>query len=102
MFRVVATRIREIQPRFLRSAGHALANPDGKTYHGYTLMEPRVGNGFVLYRDRDGRRMVTTAIRRVLRTDHAEVVYIETENSVYRLYMESSSPDRLMLEMAAT
>jgi hypothetical protein len=29
--------------------------------------------------------MVTTAVRRVLTTDQQDLIYVETENSVYRL-----------------
>lgn len=39
----------------------------------------------VLFRDPNGRRMVTTAVRRVLTTSDEHVIYVETENSVYRL-----------------
>jgi hypothetical protein len=42
----------------------------------------------VLFRDLHGRRMITSPVRRVLRTDERFVFYIETENSVYRLRME--------------
>jgi hypothetical protein len=43
----------------------------------------------VIFRDPNGRRMVTTAVRRVLATPESAVVYVETENSVYRLYIRS-------------
>lgn len=39
----------------------------------------------VIFRDPNGRRMVTTAVRRVLTTSETHVLYVETENSVYRL-----------------
>lgn len=57
----------------------------GRIYEGYLLSEPVVGRGMVLFRDPNGRRMVTTAVRRVLTTSDEHVIYVETENSVYRL-----------------
>ena len=57
----------------------------GRVYEGYLLSEPVVGRGMVLFRDPNGRRMVTTAVRRILTTSDESVVYVETENSVYRL-----------------
>lgn len=102
VFRVVATRIKEIQPGMVNDRTSNLPGPPSRSFHGYTLMAPKVGNGLVLYRDHDGRRMVTTAIRRLLRTESEKVLYIETENSVYRLHIESSAPDQFKLEVAAT
>ncbi|PRQ03521.1 hypothetical protein ENSA5_15510 [Enhygromyxa salina] len=46
----------------------------------------------VLFRDPNGRRMVTTSVRRVLTTSDDAVLYVETENSVYRLSIRSSQP----------
>jgi len=57
----------------------------GRIYEGYLLSEPIVGRGMVIFRDPNGRRMVTTAVRRVLAASEANVLYVETENSVYRL-----------------
>lgn len=39
----------------------------------------------VIFRDPNGRRMVTTAVRRVLTTGEENILYVETENSVYRI-----------------
>lgn len=39
----------------------------------------------VIFRDPNGHRMITTPVRRVLGEFGAEDVYVETENSVYRL-----------------
>jgi hypothetical protein len=44
----------------------------------------------VLFRDPNGRRMVTTAVTRILSTEDDEVVYVETENSVYRLWIREA------------
>lgn len=101
MFRVVATRIREIQSATPGGRASNLPSPH-RSFHGYTLMKPKVGNGLVLYRDRDGRRMVTTAIRRLLRTESEQILYIETENSVYRLHIENSGSEHFSMNVAAT
>lgn len=39
----------------------------------------------VIFRDPNGRRMVTTTVRRILTTPERGLIYVETENSVYRL-----------------
>jgi len=46
----------------------------------------------VIFRDPNGKRMVTTAVRRVLSTSDRSVFYVETENSVYRLCIHDSRP----------
>jgi hypothetical protein len=56
----------------------------GKSYEGFLISEPVVGRGMVIFRDPNGRRMVTTSVRRVLTTGE-QLLYVETENSVYRL-----------------
>jgi hypothetical protein len=57
----------------------------GKAYHGFLISRPVVGRGMVLFRDPNGRRMVTTPVRRVLTTAECEQLYVETENSVYQI-----------------
>lgn len=79
MLSVVATKIRTS-----RGEG-SLTSTVGRIYEGYLLSEPVVGRGMVIFRDPNGRRMVTTAVRRVLTTSETNVLYVETENSVYRL-----------------
>lgn len=64
----------------------------GRVYEGYLLSEPVVGRGMVLFRDPNGRRMVTTSVRRVLSTSDEHVFYVETENSVYRLSIRKEEP----------
>jgi hypothetical protein len=61
----------------------------GRIYEGYLLSTPVVGRGMVLFRDPNGRRMVTTSVKRVLTTSDESVIYVETENSVYRLRIRS-------------
>lgn len=83
---VVATKIRTSRD------GGGLTSTVGRIYEGYLLSEPVVGRGMVIFRDPNGRRMVTTAVRRVLTTSETNVLYVETENSVYRI---SIREDRL-------
>jgi len=62
----------------------------GRNYEGFLLSAPIVGRNMVLFRDKSGRRMVTTPVRRVLGDSDKRVFYIETENSVYRLYIRDA------------
>lgn len=57
----------------------------GRAYTGYLISYPTIGRGMVIFRDPNGHRMVTTPVRRVLGEFGSEEVYVETENSVYRL-----------------
>lgn len=78
MLAVLATKI--------RSSGEAsVATAVGKAYEGFLISEPVVGRGMVIFRDPNGRRMVTTAVRRILTTEQRRLFYVETENSVYRI-----------------
>ena len=63
----------------------------GRIYEGYLLSAPVVGRGMVLFRDPNGRRMVTTAVCRILTTSDDAVLYVETENSVYRLRIRTET-----------
>jgi hypothetical protein len=70
----------------IRSHGEAsVATAVGKAYEGFLISEPVVGRGMVIFRDPNGRRMVTTAVRRILTTEQRQSFYVETENSVYRI-----------------
>jgi hypothetical protein len=64
----------------------------GRIYEGYLLSSPVVGRGMVIFRDPNGRRMVTTAVRRVLTTGEDNILYVETENSVYRIAIRDDQP----------
>lgn len=82
MVNVTATKIRDnTQPR----SGSGLGRP----YSGYLISFPTVGRGMVIFRDPSGHRMVTTPVRRVLSEFGASDIYVETENSVYRLRFRS-------------
>lgn len=69
-----------------------LSSTVGRIYEGYLLSHPSVGRGMVIFRDPNGRRMVTTAVRRVLAPGEEKVLYVETENSVYRIAIRDDLP----------
>ncbi len=54
-------------------------------YTGFLISYPVVGRGMVIFRDPHGHRMITTPVKRVLGEPTGQTLYIETENSVYRL-----------------
>lgn len=86
MLSVVATKIRTSR------GGGGLTTTVGRIYEGYLLSEPIVGRGMVIFRDPNGRRMVTTSVRRVLTTSETHILYVETENSVYRICIREQQP----------
>lgn len=57
----------------------------GRIYTGYLISYPIVGRGMVIFRDPHGHRMITTPVKRVLGDPDGQMIYVETENSVYRL-----------------
>ena len=63
----------------------------GRAYTGYLISYPTIGRGMVIFRDPNGHRMVTTPVRRVLGAFGSEEVFVETENSVYRLTFRSAA-----------
>lgn len=73
----------------------------GRVYTGFLISYPVVGRGMVIFRDPHGHRMITTPVRRVLGEPGSDTLYVETENSVYRLTfhgaplipMSQSAPD---------
>jgi hypothetical protein len=46
----------------------------------------------VIFRDPNGHRMIATPVKRVLTDSDGETVYVETENSVYRLTFHRPIP----------
>jgi hypothetical protein len=64
----------------------------GRVYNGFLVSYPVVGRGMVIFRDPNGHRMITTPVRRVLADPDGESVYVETENSVYRLTFHRPVP----------
>jgi hypothetical protein len=57
----------------------------GRVYTGYLISCPIVGRGMVIFRDPHGHRMITTPVKRVLGEPAGKMIYVETENSVYKL-----------------
>ena len=57
----------------------------GRVYTGFLISYPVVGRGMVIFRDPHGHRMITTPVKRVLGEPTGSTLYVETENSVYRL-----------------
>jgi hypothetical protein len=76
---VTARKIRDTTRE--RSSGQT----PGRAYTGYLISYPTIGRGMVIFRDPNGHRMVTTPVRRVLGEFGSEAVFVETENSVYKL-----------------
>ena len=56
-----------------------------RVYTGYLISYPIVGRGMVIFRDPHGHRMITTPVKRVLGEPAGKMIYVETENSVYKL-----------------
>jgi len=67
----------------VNSCGGACAGT--RVYTGFLISYPVVGRGMVIFRDPHGHRMITTPVRRVLGEPGVDTLYVETENSVYRL-----------------
>ena len=78
MVSVTARKIRELGSE--RPGGAS-----GRLYTGYLISYPYIGRGMVIFRDPHGHRMITTPVKRVLGEPTGQTLYIETENSVYRL-----------------
>jgi hypothetical protein len=74
----------------IRGSRQGPSSTVGRVYEGFLLSEPVVGRGMVLFRDPNGRRMVTTSVRRILGGSDDGVLYVETENSVYRIIMDEA------------
>ena len=99
MLSVKATKIRSSG----MSASLRTSSSVGRIYEGYLLSRPVVGRGMVLFRDPNGRRMVTTAVRRILSTEETDLLYVETENSVYRLFIrEALAPPQVTIRSSGT
>ena len=85
MVSVTATKIRD----HARDRSSSLAL--GRAYAGYLISYPTIGRGMVIFRDPNGHRMVTTPVRRVLGEFGAGDIFVETENSVYKLTFRSGT-----------
>ena len=81
-----------VTARKIRDNGRERASVGvGRVYTGYLISYPTIGRGMVIFRDPNGHRMVTTPVRRVLGDFGGETVYVETENSVYRITFHATS-----------
>lgn len=82
-----------VTARKIRDMGRDRSGPGGvgRAYTGYLISYPSIGRGMVIFRDPNGHRMVTTPVRRVLGEIGSDTIYVETENSVYRLTFRSES-----------
>ena len=78
MVSVTARKIRE-------HSNERASMPSGRVYTGYLISYPYIGRGMVIFRDPHGHRMITTPVRRVLGEPGGKMIFVETENSVYRL-----------------
>lgn len=76
----------------------------GRVYTGYLVSYPIVGRGMVIFRDPHGHRMVTTPVVRVFGDPDGVLIYVETENSVYKLEIrgEPLAPDESSSEAASS
>ena len=84
MLSVTARKIREHGSEKAHGSGQPSA-PSSRVYTGYLVNLPQVGRGMVIFRDPHGHRMITTPVKRVLREAGGTMLYVETDNSVYRL-----------------
>lgn len=78
MVSVTARKVRDC-------ATHRSSVGVGRLYTGYLISYPIIGRGMVIFRDPHGHRMITTPVKRVLGEPDGQMIYVETENSVYRL-----------------
>jgi hypothetical protein len=83
MVSVTARKIRELGSE--RPSGHGASGASGRVYTGYLISYPLIGRGMVIFRDPHGHRMITTPVKRVLGEPQGKMIYVETENSVYKL-----------------
>ena len=88
MVSVTARKIRDHSIERPTSTGGAL----GRVYTGYLISYPLVGRGMVIFRDPHGHRMITTPVKRVLGEPGGKMIYVETENSVYRIHIRDERP----------
>jgi hypothetical protein len=91
-----------VTARKIREQGVDRAGAPARIYTGYLISYPYVGRGMVIFRDPHGHRMITTPVRRVLGEPGGKKIYVETENSVYRLEIhgEPMFPMRLVGDLA--
>ncbi len=74
-----------VTARKIREHGSSKSVGVGRKYTGYLISYPLVGRGMVIFRDPHGHRMITTPVKRVLAEGAGQRLFVETENSVYRI-----------------
>jgi len=74
-----------VTARKIRENGRERSGGSNRVYTGFLISYPVVGRGMVIFRDPHGHRMITTPVKRMLGEPTGETLYVETENSVYRL-----------------
>ena len=74
-----------VTARKIRENGRERSGGSSRVYTGFLISYPVVGRGMVIFRDPHGHRMITTPVKRVLGEPGGKMIYVETENSVYRL-----------------
>jgi hypothetical protein len=74
-----------VTARKIREHSRECAAAGTRVYTGFLISYPVVGRGMVIFRDPHGHRMITTPVKRVLGEPGVDTLYVETENSVYRL-----------------
>jgi hypothetical protein len=94
MTTVTARKIRDHGPPGGSASPAQIGTGVGRVYRGFLVGYPVVGRGMVIFRDPNGHRMVTTPVRRILSDGgdaegRRETLYVETDNSVYRLTFEA-------------
>ncbi len=94
MVSVTARKIRDMVGEAHSPAGI------GRAYTGYLVSYPSIGRGMVIFRDPKGHRMVTTPVRRVLGELGCDTLYVETENSVYRLTFKADADSKAAVAMS--
>ncbi len=76
----------------LRTFDAGLSVPSGRRVTGYLVAQPEVGRTMVLYGTGHAQRIITSTVRRVLWAGDADTLYVETENSVYRVAVTDYAP----------
>ena len=63
----------------------------GSAHTGYLVSYPVIGSSMMVFENHQGNRLVTTPVCRVLGDLRERRVYVETENSVYRLRIHGNA-----------
>jgi hypothetical protein len=61
------------------------SRPSKRRHSGVLINPPTIGRSLVIHKMGAEERLITSVIRRVLYSSDDRIVYVETDNSVYRL-----------------